>query len=70
MMTLLEYYESRAKDMSDAELFYALQDVMESIKIQESDEWTRNHLSECAYLQKLYAEKDAYSVALYTRGNK
>ena len=67
MENLLAKYEERAKTMTAAELHYALLDVVKTLDILESDEATRNSLSTNPYLQKLYAEKDAYSVEIYRR---
>jgi hypothetical protein len=61
MENLLAKYEERAKTMADATLFYALRDVMDTLAVLHDVPMSD------PYIQKLYAEFDAYSVEMYKR---
>lgn len=53
-MSLLAYYEAKAKDMSSAELHFAIADVKDTLEIWKG--------TENEYTRKLLAEFDAYTV--------
>jgi hypothetical protein len=59
---LLPHYTAKAKTMSDAALLFALDDVRATLAI-----WDRAEHADPAYVAKLYAEKDAYTVERYNR---
>lgn len=58
-------YARLAKKMSDIQLGYALNDVSLTLSI-----WDRSPEANQSYLNKLYAEFDAYTVEYYRRVNK
>lgn len=58
--SLLARYESKAKTMSAGELLFAIADIKEVMTIWRDDK----DLSD-PYIQKLYAEFDAYTVELF-----
>lgn len=55
-MQTLEYYEARAKQMPIEQLLHAIRDVKETLEIWKSESLWH------PYVQKLYAEFDAYTV--------
>jgi len=61
-MSLLAKYEELATNMTDGSLLYAIRDITETLGI-----WRKDKDLNDPYIQKLYAEFDAYTVEIQSR---